>query len=70
MREALCRRYPKLTWVPRPNASVREQQAVCARCPVSSECLSFAMADPTIVGVWGGTTGGQRRKLRHMVEAA
>ena len=39
-------------------------KAICRRCPVAPECLAEAMADPSIVGVWGGTTENQRAKLR------
>ena len=39
-------------------------KAVCARCPVAAECLAEAMADPSIVGVWGGTTETERAKVR------
>lgn len=39
-------------------------KAICRRCPVAPECLAEAMADPSIVGVWGGTGEGERAKLR------
>lgn len=42
---------------------VARAKAVCARCPVSGECLSFALvAVPE--GVAGGLTGEERRALR------
>jgi WhiB family redox-sensing transcriptional regulator len=39
-------------------------KAVCARCLVAAECLAEAIADPSIVGVWGGTSEVERAKLR------
>ena len=39
-------------------------KAICRRCPVAAECLAEAMANPSIVGVWGGTTENERTKLR------
>lgn len=39
-------------------------KALCAGCPVRGECLSFVLDDPELVGVWGGTTGEDRRVLR------
>ena len=39
-------------------------KAVCTRCPVAAECLAEAMADPSIVGVWGGTSEKERAKVR------
>ncbi|MGH3921683.1 MAG: WhiB family transcriptional regulator [Pseudonocardiaceae bacterium] len=38
-------------------------KAVCAGCPVSSQCLEFAMSTGQN-GVWGGLTEDERRALR------
>lgn len=35
-------------------------KAICRRCPVKPECLAYAMADPRIEGIWGGTTDRER----------
>jgi WhiB family redox-sensing transcriptional regulator len=43
---------------------VRPAKALCAVCRVQYECLSYAVADDTIVGIWGGTSGRERRRLR------
>ncbi|MDQ0687748.1 WhiB family redox-sensing transcriptional regulator [Streptomyces achromogenes] len=43
--------------------ALREAEAakrVCARCPVSAECLSYALGSGQTSGVWGGT-GEQER---------
>jgi WhiB family redox-sensing transcriptional regulator len=34
--------------------------AVCRTCPVTVDCLRFAMAHAERDGVWGGTTEGER----------
>lgn len=40
-------------------------RAICAQCPVTRECLDFALrATSAISGIWGGTTGKDRRELR------
>jgi hypothetical protein len=42
-------------------------QAVCTRCPVSTDCLAFALENEEEdgeAGVWGGTTPYQRRQLK------
>ena len=40
-------------------------RALCVGCPVRAECLQAApLADPEILGLWGGTTANQRRKMR------
>ena len=37
--------------------------SICERCPVTEECLNFALAN-NCIGVWAGTSDRQRRKLR------
>lgn len=37
---------------------------ICGQCPVTAECLEFALATNQESGVWGGTTEEERRKLR------
>ncbi|MDE8649077.1 WhiB family transcriptional regulator [Rhodococcus qingshengii] len=37
---------------------------VCARCPVSAECLDFALENHEEYGIWGGKTRRERRALR------
>ncbi|WP_433145236.1 WhiB family transcriptional regulator [Actinomadura nitritigenes] len=39
-------------------------KAICAECPVCGDCLATALADPTLYGVWGGTTRAERKQLR------
>jgi WhiB family redox-sensing transcriptional regulator len=39
-------------------------RAVCARCQVRAECLSFAMETIQDHGVWGGTSEEERRVQR------
>jgi WhiB family transcriptional regulator, redox-sensing transcriptional regulator len=39
-------------------------KAVCARCAVRAECLSFATATVQDHGVWGGTSEEERRTAR------
>lgn len=36
----------------------------CALCPVRAACREYAIADPSLVGMWGGTTTEERRRLR------
>ena len=36
-------------------------KAVCATCTVKADCLAYALPDPSLLGVWGGTTERQRR---------
>ena len=45
-------------------AAKKAARAMCAACPVKDDCLAFAMRDPYVLGVWGGTTEEDRRQLR------
>jgi WhiB family redox-sensing transcriptional regulator len=38
-------------------------KAVCWRCPVVSECLTWALESGQTDGVWGGLSEGERREL-------
>lgn len=50
---------------PQKGGDVRPAKAVCAACPVRSACLSWALDQGVrLVGVWGGTTARERRRLR------
>src|SRR5947209_15774745 len=48
---------------PSPGGSAAAAKAVCASCPVTVECLAFAM-EHFCQGVWGGTTDNERARLR------
>lgn len=37
---------------------------LCQGCPVVVECFDEAMANPQLLGVWGGTTTNERAHLR------
>lgn len=39
----------------------KRAKAVCATCPVRAECLAHAIAHDERYGIWGGTTGRERR---------
>lgn len=38
--------------------------AICAACPVRDECLQYAIDHHQPDGIWGGTTGRQRRTMK------
>jgi WhiB family redox-sensing transcriptional regulator len=46
------------------NAQVEEAKRVCAGCPVTADCLSWALRAGEPAGIWGGTTPEERRYLR------
>jgi WhiB family redox-sensing transcriptional regulator len=66
-RDALCKEYPLSWFFPLRGEDAEKGKAVCCRCAVQAECLSFAMSDPDArhVGIWGATSARERRKLSH-----
>jgi WhiB family transcriptional regulator, redox-sensing transcriptional regulator len=44
-------------------AEAAEAKAVCAGCPVRKACLEFALDTREADGIWGGTTGRERRRI-------
>lgn len=38
-------------------------KALCASCVMREPCLEYAL-HVNVVGVWGGTTDGQRKRIR------
>ena len=49
---------------PLRGATMQYQEAleICSGCPVRGECLQANLDEP--VGIWGGTTGRQRKRIR------
>jgi WhiB family redox-sensing transcriptional regulator len=43
---------------------VEQAKAVCRRCPVTDECLQFALDTGQDHGVFGGLSEGERRELK------
>ncbi len=62
--EARCNAYdPEIFFAPRAR-SERRAKAICGKCPVTAQCLDYAVASRMDFGVWGGLTGRERRALR------
>jgi WhiB family redox-sensing transcriptional regulator len=51
-------------------AQVAKAKRICAGCQVRSDCLSFALPQRDMQGIWGGTTDDERKKLRRTRVAA
>jgi WhiB family redox-sensing transcriptional regulator len=61
---AACRDLDVRLFFPEEGAGSPLALAVCRRCPVRAACLAEALSSPGILGIWGGTTEQQRRRLR------
>jgi WhiB family transcriptional regulator, redox-sensing transcriptional regulator len=45
-------------------AQIADAKVVCNRCPVTAECLSWALESGQDAGVWGGMSEDERRALK------
>jgi WhiB family redox-sensing transcriptional regulator len=58
-----CRGLEPDIFYPPDDEDAGEAKAVCAQCPVKDRCLEFALETREAEGIWGGTTGRERRRL-------
>ena len=42
----------------------REAKLVCSACPYQLRCLEYALKNQDMLGIWGGTTEQDRKRLR------
>jgi WhiB family redox-sensing transcriptional regulator len=45
---------------------IGEAKRVCRTCPAQTQCLAWALDNTVVDGVWGGTTGEERRAMRSL----
>ena len=66
--QALCHNYPTTFFFPDPGHADQGTAAkqVCVRCPVQSDCLTWALDNraATAFGIWGNTTANERDQIR------
>ena len=58
-----CRAVDPELFFPASDSEAEPALAVCRRCPVLHACLQFALDNRDYEGVWGGTTGAERRSM-------
>jgi WhiB family redox-sensing transcriptional regulator len=61
---AVCAQTDPEAFFPEKGGSPAAAKAVCARCPVTAECLDWALANDVRYGVWGGLSAQQRAGIR------
>jgi len=49
---------------------IEEAKTVCARCPVTAECLQWALDTGQDSGVWGGLSENERKTLKRRAARA
>lgn len=57
------------SFFPEKGCSARPAKKVCAGCPVTAQCLDYALRTDQRFGIWGGLSERERRKLKHGVAA-
>jgi WhiB family redox-sensing transcriptional regulator len=63
MERASCASVGGDLWFPEGGYSSKPARLICAECPVRRQCLEFAVANECTVGVWGGKSSAQIRRL-------
>ncbi|MBW8827717.1 MAG: WhiB family transcriptional regulator [Acidobacteria bacterium] len=58
-----CRWVEPELFFPASDADAGPAKAVCTGCHVQERCLEYALANREYEGVWGGTTGPERRSI-------
>ncbi len=48
---------------------IAKAKSVCCQCPVTTECLEFALETNEDTGIWGGTSEEERRQIRREAAA-
>jgi WhiB family redox-sensing transcriptional regulator len=70
--DAACRDHDPELFFPEGTAGPAVDQAerakrICQSCPVRARCLRFALGHGLAFGIWGGTTGEERRLIQRPV---
>ena len=63
-KEAVCAQTDPEIFYPEGNTTTKQAKAICKTCPVSLECLEYALKRTEVYGIWGGTTATERQRMR------
>ena len=66
--QGACAGTPTALFFPERGGDVLPAKAICTTCTVRNECLRYALEDPDTVGIWGGTSSLERRRIRAGLE--
>jgi len=62
--QAACRGTNPDVFFPERGESSKAAKAICAACPVTGECLDYALTHAIHDGIWGGLSERARKRLR------
>jgi WhiB family transcriptional regulator, redox-sensing transcriptional regulator len=63
MARGKCKEVAPDVFFPSDGMGVIVAQRICADCPVSGECLEYALENHIDHGVWGGASERERRRI-------
>lgn len=63
IKKANCREMDTDLFFPERGASAKEAMEICAACKVAEPCLAMALIDKLHVGIYGGMSERQRRRM-------
>ena len=67
--DALCAEVGGTIFFPKKGASADPARSICNQCTVVSECLTDALRDDRQVGIRGGLTERERKRILREVAA-
>lgn len=59
-RQAACANHPDLDWFTDQRTEIAACKAICATCPVKTDCLTHAIDAGETHGIWGGLRHTER----------
>lgn len=70
MKQANCKGVDSNLFFPKRGTEsdrfIKQAVAYCNECPVVEQCLEYALDTDQKIGIWGGTSGRQRRMIQRM----
>jgi WhiB family redox-sensing transcriptional regulator len=58
-----CKNMSVNTFFPQNRREFVAAKKICAQCPVSAQCLQYAVENMIAFGIWGGTSEKERNGL-------
>ncbi len=63
--DGLCAQADPEAFFPEKGGSTKQAKSICKRCPVTDECLQYALDNDERFGIWGGLSERERRNLQN-----
>ena len=64
MQHGGCVDLPCSWWYPAPHENALRAKSICATCPVRETCLDHALKNGEALGIWGGKSARERKRLK------